>query len=252
MADLADEFARKGFVVFDADPRVTRWATRAHAAGCVVASDAAMQGMWLRHGKTWFVGVDALPNGPDGAMDGAPLAGPWQDLVAPPDVWHCAQLSVIYPRYPLQDAGESDAAHRFRVRRDAAHVDGLHLEGGPRIVREPHSFILGLPLNTSKACPLVVWAQSHIQMRAALADVVGTGDPRGADVTEVYKAARAQVFETCARIEVQMQPGQAVLVDRFALHGVAPWKDGDVVPPEGRMVAYFRPEFANPADWLRA
>lgn len=252
MADLAGDFARHGFVVFDADPRVTRWATRAHAAGVAVAADVMMQAKWLRHGETWFVGVDALPNGPDGALGGAALAGPWEDLITPPPVWHSAQLSVIYPRYPLQDAGESDAAHRFRRHRDAAHVDGLHLEGGRRVVREPHAFILGVPLNASRACPLVVWAGSHVAMRAALADAVGTGDPRGADVTEVYKAARAQVFETCARVEVQMLPGQAVLVDRFALHGVAPWEDGDVVPPEGRMVAYFRPEFADPTDWLRA
>jgi hypothetical protein len=39
-------------------------------------------------------------------------------------------------------------------------------------------------------------------------------------------------------------------VDRFALHGVAPWRSGDTAPPEGRMIAYFRPEFDDPTDWF--
>ena len=158
---------------------------------------------------------------------------------------------MVYPGYPQQDEDESDAAHRFRVKRCAAHVDGLHLEDGRRIVREAHAFILGLPLNESDACPLVVWRGSHLAMRAALAEDVGAGDPRGADVTDAYTNARAAVFETCAPVEVQMKVGQAVLVDRFAVHGVAPWRVGDSAPPEGRMVAYFRPEFDDPNDWLR-
>ena len=117
-------------------------------------------------------------------------------------------------------------------------------------MREPHSFILGLPLNDSAACPLVVWRGSHDVMRAALRNVIGTNDPIGADVTDVYKDARRHVFDTCEPVEITMTPGQAVLVDRFALHGVAPWRDGDSAPPEGRMVAYFRPEYENPKDWL--
>ena len=249
MVDLAAHYAADGFVVFDADPRVARWADAARAAGREVAADPQMQQRWLRHGKTWFVGVDALPNGPDGSIEGVALNGPWRDVVNW-DTWHPAQLSIIYEGYPQQDADESDAAHRYRVNRAAAHVDGLHLEATRRIIREPHAFIIGLPLTQSDACPLVVWRGSHSMMHAALSDGYSGGSPIGHDVTERYKAARARVFEACERVEVQMQPGQAVLLDRFLLHGVAPWKAGDVIPAEGRMVAYFRPVMTEPSLWF--
>ena len=171
-----------------------------------------------------------MANGADGSIDGVPLAGPWQVAISVPKVWHPAQVSVVYEGYPKRDAGESDAAHRFRTERCAAHVDGLHLENGQRILREPHAFILGIVLNTSDACPLVVWPGSHVLMRKALHGAIEARDPIGADVTQAYKAARAAVFETCAPIEVQMQVGQSVLLDRFALHGVAPWRAGMSAP----------------------
>jgi hypothetical protein len=251
LADLARKLQDDGFVVFDADAHVVRWARAAHDVARSATADPAEQDKWLRHGKTWFVGVDALPNDDAGAVDGVPLRGPWDEWITPPAEWHPAQISVMYPQYPLQDEGESDAAHRFRVRRDAAHVDGLHLEDGRRIVREPHAFILGLPLNQSRACPLVVWRGSHAAVRAAFQTALAQADPLGADVTDIYKATRAEILETCDRVEIAMGPGQAVLVDRFALHGVAPWKAGDVMPPEGRMVAYFRPQFSDARDWLK-
>ena len=246
MADLAKD----GFVVFDADPRVTRWATCAHAAACDIANDPVQRAKWLRHGETWFVGVDALPNRADGSIGDVDLSGPWSDIITEPKAWHRAQLSVVYAGYPKKDPQESEAAHKFRVNRCAAHVDGLHLEAGRRIVREPHAFILGLPLNNSDACPLVVWRGSHLAMRVALVEAVGSGDPCGVDVTEAYIAARRAVFDTCEVVEVPLRVGQAVLVDRFALHGVAPWRSGDTAPPEGRMIAYFRPEFDDPTDWF--
>jgi hypothetical protein len=81
-------------------------------------------------------------------------------------------------------------------------------------------------------------------------EAVGSGDPCGVDVTEAYIAARRAVFDTCEAVEVPLRVGQAVLVDRFALHGVAPWRSGDTAPPEGRMIAYFRQEFDDPTDWF--
>jgi hypothetical protein len=38
----------------------------------------------------------------------------------------------------------------------------------------------------------------------------------------------------------------------MTLHGVAPWSEGAMAPPEGRMVAYFRPELPDTASaqWL--
>ncbi len=248
MADLAARFARDGFVVFDADPGVARWATQAHTAARQVVADPALRAQWLRHGDTWFVGVDVLPNEPDG-LGGVPLRGPWDMLIEPPDVWHRAQVSVVYPGYPRQDREESDAAHRFRITRCAAHVDGLHLEAGRRILREPHAFVLGVPLNDSDAAPLVVWPGSHLLMQSALA---AEGDLRiGSDVTQAYKTARAACLEANPPVSIAMRPGQSVLLHRLLVHGVAPWGQGVHAPKEGRMVAYFRPELSDPGLWLR-
>ena len=251
MADLLTQYQRDGFVVFDADPRVARWAAAARGPALKVTLDPEMQARWLRHGKTWFVGVDALPNGPDGAVGGVPLDGPWDDLIAAPGEWHPAQVSVTYKGYPQQDDQDSDAAHRFRLRRCAAHVDGLHLEDGRRIVREPHAFILGIPLNNSTANPLMVWPGSHTRIRQALRETVAQREVMGCDVTESYTSARAACFEDIEPVPIRMEPGQAVLLDRHMLHGVAPWAAGDVLPDEGRMVAYFRPLLRDSSDWLR-
>ena len=68
------------------------------------------------------------------------------------------------------------------------------------------------------------------------------------DVTETYQAARRQVFETCDRVEVPLVPGQAVLLHRHLVHGVAPWVGPAV--EEGRQVAYFRPLVSDLSDWL--
>ncbi|WP_257891889.1 hypothetical protein [Gymnodinialimonas phycosphaerae] len=74
----------------------------------------------------------------------------------------------------------------------------------------------------------------------------------GRDVTEVYKAARSDVFKVCPRIEVPLRPGESVLLHRMAIHGVAPWAEGAKAAPEGRAIAYFRPCFDDPALWLSA
>ena len=239
------DFATLGYRVFDPDPGLAAWAAAALDAGRAVAADRALQAQWLRHGGTWFVGVDALPNAPDGSVQGAALTGPWQAHVRAPRRWHRAQLSVTYPRYPLQDGSESDANHRFRIRRCAAHVDGILLEEGRRYLREPHSFILGLPLNVCTACPLMVWPGSHARIGPALRAARAHSD----DITEPYKAIRAACFEQITPVPVRARPGQAILLHRHMLHGIAPWQSGDVMPPEGRMVAYFRPELDTAAQW---
>ncbi|MFA8442477.1 hypothetical protein [Yoonia sp.] len=245
---IAQKLARDGFAIFGHDPDVAAWAAAAHDAGLHVLA----QGGERRHGRTWFVGVDALPNAPDGSVHGVPLAGAWRAYVDAPDLWHRAQLSVVFPRYPQQDAGESVAAHRFRRNRDAAHVDGLLPEGQGkrRHLREPHGFILGLPLDQVSASPLVVWRGSHLMMRAAFQQAYAGLPPEtwgDVDVTDIYKETRRTVFETCERIEVTAAPGQAILLDRHLLHGVAPWAED--APGEMRMMAYFRP-LVSPADWL--
>ncbi|WP_085311415.1 hypothetical protein [Planktotalea arctica] len=243
-------FLRNGFHVFERDARVLKWASAAADVARKVAQDPAMRAQWLRHQETWFVGVDALPNATDGAIANVPLAGPWEAQITPPRAWHKAQLSVVYEGYPLQDAGESDANHRFRIKRYAAHVDGILLEQGRRFLREPHAFVLGLPLGDSCASPLVVWPSSHVMMRASLRRAIGAAEPASIDLTDAYKAARAEVFAQIEPVEINARMGQSMLLHRHLLHGVAPWKAADTAPPEGRMVAYFRPQFEQVSDWL--
>jgi hypothetical protein len=60
------------------------------------------------------------------------------------------------------------------------------------------------------------------------------------DVTDAYAAARREAFETCPRIKLHALPGEAYLVHRLALHGVAPWGKSPETGP--RMIVYFRPE----------
>jgi len=244
--------ARDGYVVFPPDRDVARWAAAARDIAPPILRDPAQRGRWLRHGGTWFAGVDALPNAADGSIGGVDLRGPWQAAVACPAQWHKAQLSAVWPGYPGRDPKESDAAHRYRRDRFAAHLDGL-LPIGPdrrRHLREPHRFILGLPLTQTPASPLVIWPGSHRIMGQALARAIGEQPPGAVDLTEAYQAARRAVFAQIAHRPLVCAPGQAVLLHRHMLHGIAPWEAGAVAPEEGRVVAYFRPQYDDLRDWL--
>ncbi len=209
-----------------------------------------------RSGGTWFVGLDALANEISG--DVARTAFPWSALPLSPVPLHTAQLSTIRAGYPKRERGESDAAFRFRHDRDAAHLDGL-LAVGParrRMMREPHVWVLGLPLTDcgAGASPLVVWDGSAPIIHKALARAY-VGHPPDmwgdVDVTEAYQAARRHVFEHCRRIEVYVRPGEATLLHPMTIHGVAPW--GATIPVEGhddRIIAYFRPLCTSVAEWM--
>lgn len=233
-------------------PAIAAWAEAAHRAA--LDTLAATTEDW-RCGGTWFVGVDALPNAPDGTITGTPF--PWQALPILPEPLHKAQLSVIRPGYPSASPDESPAAFAFRRDRDAAHLDGL-LPIGPtraRMVKEPHAWILGLPLNDTTASPLTVWEGSHEILRAALLCALQPHPPEiwgDIDVTDVYQQTRREVFATCRRITLSASPGEATLLHRLALHGVAPWKSQDKAPPEGRMIAYLRPQYPSVHQWLTA
>jgi hypothetical protein len=232
---------------------IARWAA---TAAPVAARVVAESGEAWRAGGTWFVGLDALPNMPDGRIGDAEF--PWDDVGLAPVALHPAQVSVTRAGYPQPDTGESEKSFSFRRFRDAAHLDGL-LPIGPekrRMVKEPHMWILGLPLNAadSRAAPLVVWEGSHRIMgqalRAALADAATR--PEDMDITDPYQAARRAVFDTCPRVELPGRPGEAVILHRHLIHGVAPWADGAAADPPGRMVAYFRPLCPTFEDWLRS
>lgn len=243
---------QNGFLTLPYDARVADWAAQAYDIARKLTADPESRARNLRHGETWFVGVDALPNDASGAVNGVPLAGPWDGLV-PDRPQHAAQLSVIYPGYPKQDPGESDGNHRFRKIRAAAHVDGLLPEGPERrrFAREYHAYILGIPLNSCTAAPTVVWPGSHVPMgemlRGALA---GAADPGAVDITERYQMARKAVFETGDPVPLPVGVGESFLIHRHALHGTAPWQGAAL--NEGRMIAFLRPEFASITPWLAA
>lgn len=241
-----------GWRVIGPDGGIARWAKAAlpEAVQALRATDQP-----LRCGGTWAVGLDLLPNASDGAVGGVAL--PWATLGIAPEPLHRAQVSAVYPGYPQPSVDETPAAFAFRQRRDAAHLDGL-LPIGPdrlRMVKEPHGWILGLPLTEcdAGAAPLVVWPGSHLILARALRAALSPHPPEvwgEVDVTEVYAKTRAEIFETCPRRAVPARPGQAIWLHRHLLHGVAPWEPGAQAPPEGRIIAYFRPLMNSVHDWL--
>ncbi len=252
------QLAERGWVTFPATKASLRWARAANDAATAVLADPEMRRTWLQCEGTWFVGVDALPTDRVGAINGVPLASPALDAVSPVPPLHPAQLSVIFPGYPKPRAGESDAAFRFRDARHAAHVDGLLAEGPDRrrFIREPHAFILGIALNDAppEASPLVVWPGSHTVMRAAFRAALKDVPQRNwseTDVTQAYTQARKQVFDISEPVAVPLRPGEAVLVHRLAVHGIAQWRAQGESFPQGRRIAYFRPQLeGGVADWL--
>lgn len=249
---------RRGWLRFPAELATRDWAAAARPLAVAALDDPAQAHQWACAG-TWFVGVDALDNDAAGAVGGVALAGAGPDtaraLFGPLEL-HRAQVSAVRPGYPRPRAGESAAAFRYRARRDAAHVDGL-LPVGPerrRILGEPHAWILGLPLTESapEAAPLVVWEGSHRVLGAALSARLRDVPPErwdAVDLTEIYQATRRAVFDTCPRAPLAAQPGEALLLHRHLLHGIAPWRAGPADPP--RITAYFRPQLAqDPGLWL--
>nr|WP_249200366.1 hypothetical protein [Thetidibacter halocola] len=237
----------RGWIRLSGLAGLSDWTSAAHDAALKVVADPVLRDRWLECEGTWFVGVDALPTGPDGGIGGVALPDSLLRLLPPLPPLHPAQLSVVYPGYPRPRRGESAAGFAYRRDRCAAHVDGIIAEGEARrrFVTEPHGFVLGLPLNVADpgAAPLTVWEGSHSLIRNALAGAcdAGQGALDNIDVTEVYQAARRLCFKTCPRVALHAEPGEALLLHRHLLHGIAPWQDGAKAPPEGRMIAYFRP-----------
>ncbi len=259
---MVEAFRTHGWVRFPHDAGVADWAARARAVAARAVRDPAFA-RWHVCGGTWFVGVDALDNDPQGRVAGSgPLAGPAVEFIRhhlgglPP--LHRGQVSVVHPGYPRPREGESDAAFRYRLRRDAAHVDGVKAAGPDRRRRleEPHAWILGLPLTETDpgAAPLVVWDGSHRIMQARLREALAPHDPAEwgrVDITDTYQSARREIFDRCRRIALHARPGEACLLHPLALHGIAPWQNGARAPEDGRVIAYFRPPFRGSLrDWL--
>jgi len=262
--DRARQFFERGWVRFGPDPAIAEWVSAARPVAEACMADPEAIRAWLRCGGTWFAGVNLFPNDASGAVPEhgvPPLRGGVIDFVAAHlglsgFAWDAGQISACYPGYPRPSEGESEAAFRYRLNRDAAHLDGLTRDAGRRRrLGETHGFILGLPLVEAdpEAAPFVVWEGSHEHMRAALrARFAGIApeDWGREDITEAYTAARREAFARFERVAIHARPGEAYLVHRLALHGVAPW-----TAPDGpaRVIAYFRPDpypGAAPDWWL--
>lgn len=260
---LTEQFFRRGWCRFAHDPGIESWVRQA-LPDARASLTSPEQRQWHRCGGTWFAGVNALANRADGGVNGSgPLSGSVVDFInqklALPDFgWDQAQVSVCYPGYPKPMEGESGGAFRYRRERDAAHVDGLLPEGSARrrYLREHHGFILGLPMVSfgEQAAPFVVFEGSHEQVRSALSSRFDGLAPEcwgEQDITEVYHRVRRDIFESCARTEIFARPGEAYLVHRLTLHGIAPWGQSATAGDDGRMICYFRPDIGDPEAWLQ-
>ena len=231
---------------------VDNWARAANKIANQALADPELD-VWYRCERTWFAGVDCLNNDSDGNL---PDETRWPESLnafVPSLPLHKAQISAIFPGYPKAMETDSAPAARYRVKRDAAHVDGL-LPIGPnrrRKLKEPHAYILGLPLTDApaNASPLVVWEGSHNVMQKAFREALLEYDPEDwadVDLTDVYHHARRRCFDNCQRREIAASRGEAILLHRHSLHGMAPWEAPDGPP---RIIAYFRPEGSIHA-WL--
>lgn len=257
-------FFTQGWRIFEPDPAIESW-RKSSLASCRQAVTNPANRQWLRHDGTWFAGVNALENNERGEVNGGPpISGQAVQFVSrqldiQPIRWDKAQISVCYPGYPKVSDDEPETAFRYRLKRDAAHIDGL-LRIGPekrRFLREYHGFILGIPMVdfSHDASPLVVWNGSHEIARKTFRSVLDVYTPDGweeIDLTEIYHALRRRIFEQCKRVEIAVKPGQVFVIHRLALHGMAPWGKNASAGSDGRMICYFRPEFADPVKWLQA
>lgn len=254
-------FFEKGWCRFSYDPLLAEWVSQTIAVARRAVRDPE-NAQWLRCGGTWFVGVNALPNDTQGSVARGPnLPGKVFNFIQgslglTALEWDRAQISVCYPGYP-RPMSESEAAFRYRLERDAAHVDGLLPEGPDRRrhLREHHSFVLGIPMAESSpdASPFVIWEGSHEIAREIFSKCFAGLPPErwgDEDITDPYHELRRRVFESCKRVEVWAKPGEAYIAHRLSLHGVAPWGESATATEDGRMICYFRPKLWGPRRWL--
>jgi len=263
MSDLLGQYRKRGWVLFPVEPRMKAWAEACAPVAERLSRDPEYE-HWWRCAGTWFAGVNVLPNDPSGGIDAdgvPPLLGASIDFIEQAlgyrsVSYDAAQISIVTSGYPAQAEEETDAAWRYRVKRSAAHVDGLEriMPERRRKLSETHGFLLGIPLGdaTAEQGAFVIWEGSHEVMRSAFRkrfDGVPPSDWRELDITEAYTDARKRVFETCEVVEIAPGLGAAYVMHPLALHGVAPWRGAD---GPARAVAYFRPDTfgGDPVAWL--
>lgn len=257
MDNRQQQFAREGWLHFPRDEALLTWLAHAELAARAAREDPAMIAEYLDCEGTWFVGVDALANDRSGAVAAGPaLQGQAWRFVS--DLYgelplHRGQVSVVHKGYPRPRSYESTANSAYRAKRDAAHVDGLRRLDTGRVLCEPHAYVLGIPVDDCHADngPLVLWPGSHVILHRAFAALYAL-HPIAAwptlDVTDAYTTARREVFARCTRTVITARRGEAYVLHRHLLHGMAPWLGAE----EGqRSVIYFRPEFLSGAEgWV--
>ena len=253
-------FGDKGYIEFKYEEQIAKWAEFAEKKGNEILANPNQLAKWLQCEGTWFVGVDVLPNDSKGNFEEVKFPDTFSSLMENINLksYHKGQLSVIFPGYPKPRAGDSEAAFEYRLKRDAAHVDGLLPIGTKkrRYLIEAHGIILGIPLNNthSGASPIVVWEGSHLIMKKEFSNLLAKVPPsswKDIDLTDTYKKARRNCFENCKRKVIESPVGTGYALHPLLLHGISPW----VSPSRGvesstRQVAYFRPLLNNVQDWL--
>ncbi len=164
----------------------------------------------VRHRRTWFVGVDALPTCPMAVCpavrrcrrgDCFPARSP--RLHRP--VAHGAALRLL-PRLSQRDDDESESQQPL-PRQTRCGPCGRPPWRGPerrRHLREFHDLILGLPLNAASAdaAPLVVWRGSHVMMQKLFTDALAHLAPEewgAVDLTDLYQQCGNSVRHLRAR-----------------------------------------------------
>ena len=262
MPEAQDTFFERGWVTLPSDPVLAQWIQATLPAAKATLADPKNK-QWYRYQNTWFAGVNVLPNDSAGkvagglALQGQALEFIHSHVSQREYQLDAAQISVCYPGYPQPMPSESEAAYRFRRDRDAAHLDGLIPVGNDRrrYLQEHHAFILGIPMVafSEDASPLVIWEGSHEVIRSRLQQELENLPAENwntVDLTDVYQQVRKEIFDHCERTTVHALPGEAIVMHRLAIHGVAPWKEGAWCDDIGRMICYFRPLLADPAHWL--
>ncbi len=263
MPDPLSDYTVRGWTVFEPEPAMLTWAQACAPVAAQLSGDPE-HAHWWRCDGTWFAGVNVLPNAADGSviesrvpiLSGAAISFVRDSLGYGAFAFDAAQISIVTSGYPRQGIEETDAAFRYRVKRFAAHVDGLEriMPDRRRKLSETHGFLLGIPLGdtTAEEGAFVVWEGSHEVMRSAFRarfKGIPSSDWRSLDITDAYTEARRHVFETCTPVELAPGLGSAYVMHPLAVHGVAPWRGPDNAP---RAIAYFRPDTfeSDPQKWL--
>ena len=259
---LAKQYFTLGWCSFPSDEGIRNWVSHTLPVTKGIVNSAE-NSHWMRYQNTWFAGVNVLTNDAEGRVtDGPRLQGNITEFIY--NILHLktdnldkGQISVCFAGYPKPMQAETEATFRYRLNRDAAHLDGLLAVGlqRRRYLREPHSYILAIPLVESPkdAAPFVVWEKSHEIIKQEFQKIYNSirqDQWHDIDVTQAYQEMRKHIFEHCRRVAISVSPGETYLVHRHCLHGMAPWPKTIPNTADGRMICYFRPHSIDIQSWL--